>query len=79
MVSVGGEPDRLRLEAIGLNGGPLGFEWSMRQQMQQFDHGDYWTKSSAVEFLAKSLGVAVPATLPSNDIPSFIPPEYWQS
>jgi hypothetical protein len=71
-----GELDRWGVEAIGLNGGPIGFGWSVRERMPNFDHGDYWTKSSAVEFLAKSLGVAVPTTLPSNDIPSYHPPEY---
>jgi hypothetical protein len=71
-----GELDRLGVEAIGLNGGPIGFGWSVREQMRNFDHGDYWTKSSAVEFLAKLLGVAVPTTLPSYDMPNYHPPEY---
>jgi pimeloyl-ACP methyl ester carboxylesterase len=74
---VGLIPDRgTGLEAIGLNGKPISFGWSQREQMKKFGHSDYWPKPASAEFLARLLGVPVPVTLPAYDIASYYPPEY---
>ncbi len=58
---------RTGLEPIGLNGEPVTFGWTQREQMIGFGHGDYWKRISVVKFLAWILGIPVPNTLPSHE------------
>jgi Alpha/beta hydrolase of unknown function (DUF900) len=68
---------RTRREAIGLNGEPREFKSWQRQQMNKFDHGDYWKEKSVVELVLRALGVSMPTALPVNELASYRPPEHF--
>jgi Alpha/beta hydrolase of unknown function (DUF900) len=63
-------------EAIGLNGEPAQFGWSVRERMPNFKHEDYWKDSRVARFLARSLGLPIETELPEIALSSFVPPSH---
>lgn len=53
-------------EAIGLNGKPSDFGWSVLARMTDYDHEDYWNTSSVAKAVAAWVGTVVVTTPTAN-------------
>lgn len=49
-------------EAVGLRGFPKAAPWSLTEQMQAFDHGDYWVEAETAEIVCRVLGIVTRST-----------------